>query len=223
MYVMMSIVICLNFVSLSLPWHSDELSLSLAHSNSALLNDVIQNQSVHARLAGLAKFFSDPRSARDLRVAVLCLRITERAQNMVSKKKRTVPTLVLLGQGLIQEKSCEELALVLSHLASDKHLDADLAVLSLLTTATHLLARFEVYGRFPTRLWTMCKQFNPVGWIDSCEQFLELGADSLDAGYSQHLQQEAWRHGTQVKALQHLTGDEAPQVPQRGPERPLNS
>ena len=115
---------------------------------------------------------------------------------------------VLLGQGEVQNASCLELQLVLNHLFDDKALDHSNACIAVLTTATHLLARFWVYETFPARLWTLSRKYNKVEWIARCEEFLQLPSAELDQGYSHHLQCEALSAGSEYAALAHLTSSE---------------
>ena len=55
-------------------------------------------------------------------------------------------------------------------------------VFSLLVTVSHIIIRFAEYACFPTRLWTLTQQYNPVGFIAACQSFLELPEEELDFG-----------------------------------------
>ena len=113
--------------------------------------------------------------------------------------------LVLLGQGVIQQSAARELEHILRHLQDDDALDHTLALAAVLTTATHLFARFRCYEVFPAKLWTLTRRFNSIGWVTKCEEFLRLPKSELDQGYSQRLQEEALARGTDYAALAHLT------------------
>ena len=78
---------------------------------------------------------------------------------------------------------------------------------TLLETEAAIIIRFDWWAQFPTRLWEICKVFNPHGYIIAIETFLDLPAQELDVGYSLPLQTEAVNKGDPAQAIAFLLSD----------------
>ena len=163
------------------------------------------------RLRGFKQFYTDPGSQRRLRIAVLDLQLTSYAVNISSQKPKpadehnsTKPLLVRLGGQEIQTKTESLFWMVLSRLHLDPLVDVTQAFESLLLTESHILIRYNKYLEFPTRLWTLVAEYNPTGYIAAAEEFLYVGREDLDLGYSLPLQQAAWDGRTFAEALNYL-------------------
>lgn len=111
------------------------------------------------RMQRVDTFFSASESGPLLRRACLCLRLTLHAVSICSQKPKpgNTPLLVRLGNFEIQRKAAQDVAFLLPRLANDPGIDIPSTILGLLTTATHLLIRFSVFSRCPSRIWTLSK------------------------------------------------------------------
>lgn len=182
-----------------LGWRSDLFNLVL-----------IQPEKVNQkRLKAFQDFFAADQSDVSLRVAVLCLRITTLATNLVSQMSgqprqgvRSVP--VRLAQGVVQERTQALFHHIVSHVSHDPLLDFSGTLSALLTTELHVHIRFSEYSRWPHCLWKLTQQYNATGYVVACEAFLTLDSSVLDTGYSQPLQVDAWRCGSFAAALSFL-------------------
>ena len=168
------------------------------------------------RLAKFRAFYIGDDSDQPLRIASLCLQLTEHAVSITAQKHNSdrggravpsVPILVRLGRREIQVKTATDLQRILLNLHVDPHLDVIKAVVSLLTTSVHLFARFEIYSEFPTQIWTLSRVYNLHGYVTAIEHFLDLADNQLDVGYSLPLRSEALQLGDRADALLFLTGD----------------
>ena len=156
------------------------------------------------RLKAVKAFYSDPTSSIAVRKQVLCLRLTLFATSITAQKKKASddkdPILVRLGKREIQKRTSLLLADILQRLRDDPALDIGKTVLALLLTESHLIIRFDIYSRFPTRLWRLTKKFNPQHYTVDILEFLYTAEALLDAGYSLILQKEAWAYAKGVEA-----------------------
>ena len=55
---------------------------------------------------------------------------------------------------------------------------------------------------------TLCRKYNPQGYLMSCREFLLMGVAALDAGYSVPLRLRAWESGHEDLALSYLTSEQ---------------
>ena len=77
------------------------------------------------------------------------------ATSLTAKKSKiidSVPVLVRLGQGEVQERTSKLLVEMLPLLPNDSVLDLTDTFTSLLLTQAHLVIRFDLYLKYPTRL-----------------------------------------------------------------------
>jgi orotate phosphoribosyltransferase len=83
------------------------------------------------------------------------------ATSLAAKKKNkgadVVPVIVALGRGEVQERTADLFATLVPLLTSDPVLDAADAFRALLLTQTHLVIRFGMYLRYPTKLWRLTR------------------------------------------------------------------
>ena len=154
------------------------------------------------RLSGFKNWLQSPETAGRLRVACLCLQLTQFATNISSQKRdsfqqqvQVEPTLVRLGRGEVQLRTSELLSSLLGRLHEDSALDLVQAVDSLLLTQIHIVARYNALCQYPTALWRLCKRFNPSEYLTSCEKFLQHPEYLLDVGYSLQLRKRAQHMG----------------------------
>ena len=154
------------------------------------------------RLSGFKNWLQSPEAAGNLRVACLCLQLTQFATNISSQKRNNFqremqvePTLVRLGRGEVQVRTSELLSSLLVRLHEDSALDIVQAVDSLLLTQIHIVARYNALYQYPTALWRLCKRFNPNEFLTSCEKFLQHPDHLLDVGYSLQLRKRAQHMG----------------------------
>jgi hypothetical protein len=113
------------------------------------------------RLQAVKAFYSLPDTPKLLRRVCLCLRLTMFATSLAAKKKNkgadVVPVIVALGRGEVQERTADLFATLVPLLTSDPVLDAADAFRALLLTQTHLVIRFGMYLRYPTKLWRLTR------------------------------------------------------------------
>lgn len=97
-----------------------------------------------------------------------------------------------------------ELARVIPHLSVDPVIDVTQTVAALCITELHIHIRFAEYLRYPYALWRLCSAFNPTGYVDAAETFLDTAECDLDTGYSYFLKRDAVRSGSWADALAFL-------------------
>jgi hypothetical protein len=124
------------------------------------------------------------------------------ATSLAAKKKQKdeVPVIVALGRGEVQERTADLFATIVPLLTSDPVLDASDAFRALLLTQTHLVIRFDMYLRYPTKLWRLTKTYNKHLYAIEIVDFLYTDDKLLDAGYSALLKREAWVFSKDVEA-----------------------
>lgn len=160
------------------------------------------------RLQRFRAYMDDASTPQELRVACLCLQLTEHATSITSQKPKPgeVPLLVRLGQREIQRKTGAQLASIIPKLTMDPDLDCARALYGLLVTEAHIYARFEEYARYPTRVWKLTREFNR-DYMYEIEYFLTCDESELDAGYSLPLRQAAMK-GDVAAAISMLASDD---------------
>jgi hypothetical protein len=173
------------------------------------VSSVKPQQKQQKRLEAVKAFWNRPETPRELRVAVLCLRLTTFCMNLVSQKRAGPAGVALtaLASGHIQHRAGSLCAVLLQNINRDPALPAVPAMNALLTTLGHLLARFQQYQAYPTKLWCLSRRLNPTGWADACLTFLDTPELQLDTGYSLPLQREALRTGSEANAVSFLMSD----------------
>jgi hypothetical protein len=155
------------------------------------------------RLKAVRAFYTDPTTPKLLRRVCLCLRLTMFATSLTAKKSKStdaVPVLVRLGRGEVQERTSQLLVEMLPLLPNDTVLDLTDTFTSLLLTQAHLVIRFDLYLKYPTRLWTLVRKFNRELYGAVIIEFLHTDDKLLDVGYSVLLKREAWTVGKDVEA-----------------------
>ncbi|CAK0880092.1 unnamed protein product [Prorocentrum cordatum] len=164
------------------------------------------------RIKAMRAFFCHPQTSSDLRKASLCLQLSHHAVSMASQSKPKVddprPHFVRIAQGDIQKHTGEHLRRLLPLLCVDEKLVVPACLTALLVTQAHIVMRFDMYGRFPGKLWMMSRRRNPMGYSRKCEEFLQVPDDDLDLGYSLALKREAWRCRSLSDAAMWLMADE---------------
>ena len=160
------------------------------------------NQENGLRLGGFKTWLTDPTTGGSIRVACLCLQLTEYATNLSAQKQddflkrgQVEPTLVRLGQGVVQERTSLRLSELLKNLDGDSELPVLTALESLLLTEMHLVARFNSFYSYPTALWRLSRRFNPTEYTTACTRFLKVKPELLDVGFSLRLQRRARKAG----------------------------
>ena len=151
------------------------------------------------RIQRFLAYLSSGGTPSELRVACLCLRLTDTCLNVSATQPdewslaqgAVTPTLVRLGRGDVQRKVSEALGDMLRSLQQDPDLDIVRAVHGLLLTVCHTMARYCAYNEYPIALWRLCREFNPDEYQLACRRFLECGEHLLDTGYSLPLRREA--------------------------------
>ncbi len=156
------------------------------------------------RLEAFKSWYNEPDSDKHLRRASLCLCLTLHATSITAQKGDGVPMLVRLGRGEVQQKTAQQLSSMLPALGADRKLDVPEVVAALLATECHILHRFEMYKRYPTKLWTLSRVFNPNGFVSASEDFMEAPSEELDCGHSLILQREARRQVSEAAALEYM-------------------
>ena len=73
----------------------------------------------------------------------------------------------------------------------DPDLDVQAATGALLGTAGDLLARLDMYKKYPYKSCLLCKLWYPDSYISNIAAFLNEPAENLDTGFSLRLQQLA--------------------------------
>ena len=155
------------------------------------------------RLKAVRAFYSDPATPKLLRRVCLCLRLTMFATSLTAKKSKNidaVPVLVRLGRGEVQERTSQLLVEMLPLLPNDTVLDLTDTFTSLLLTQAHLVIRFDLYLKYPTRLWTLVRTFNRELYGAVIIELLHTDDKLLDVGYPVLLKREAWTVGKDVEA-----------------------
>ena len=96
-------------------------------------------------LSRFLSYYKGPNTGQEVRKAVLCLSLTEHAQNVSSSKSvlESEPALVRLAKGEVQEKTLLQFERILSALHFDADLDVADVVTSLLVTQIHILHRYQ--------------------------------------------------------------------------------
>eukprot|EP00959_Pyramimonas_sp_CCMP1952_P038612 808180-Pyramimonas_sp.AAC.1 len=115
------------------------------------------------RIAAFVQWYDAAGTTESLKRAALCLRLTSHATKLTAKKSNAaddptaVPTLVRLGRGEVQQNTSLHISEMLPMLHADTELNVADALVQVLVTGSHLIARFDVYSKFPTQLWTLTK------------------------------------------------------------------
>ena len=181
---------------------------------SIFSTNLVQPQVANAaRLARFKAWYVSPSSGSSLREAALCLRLTLHAINITAQKRTTpagacrLPTLVRLGQSEVQRAASETLRDLLPRLHLDPQLDVSNAFWRLLVTQSHLVIRFREFLEYPTRLWRLCRRFNPDGYGYNVEMFLSAKTEELDVGYSLGLQADALSKGSHASGIAYMLTD----------------
>ena len=159
------------------------------------------------RLRLVQQFFAQANMPADLRRAALCLQLTQHAVSMSSQSKPQegkLPLFVRLAQGEVQQHTCEHMQKLIRLLHVDPKLDVVDTMQGLLTTEIHIIIRFEVYSRYPGKLWEMCRKYNPLGHLLAIQAFLEEPEEELDYGYAHQLQVRALAEGSISDAATYL-------------------
>ena len=117
------------------------------------------------RLQLVRAFYDNPQSPSVVRRQCLCLRLTWYASSLTAQKRKEPhndkePMLVRLGRGHVQAKTSALLVDIVSRLSDDSFLQITETLLALLLTEAHLVIRFDMYSRYPTALWRLCRKFN---------------------------------------------------------------
>ena len=149
-------------------------------------------------------------------MTALCLRLTLFATSLTAQGCKTpetagrMPTLVRLGKGEVQARTCTLMAEMLSLLPNDPALDKKSCVHRLLLTEAHIIIRFNQYLWYPARIWMLSRKYNPDLYGAEIVSFLRLDDQDLDGGYSLLLQKEAWRHagGVEAAAVSYLMAED---------------
>ncbi|CAK0828358.1 unnamed protein product [Prorocentrum cordatum] len=173
------------------------------------------------RLDRVTSWWENPENDAHLRVTCVCLRVTMIAVNITAQKPkgqdqdisdagedRSAPTLVRLGRKEVQRKTRAMLLSLLPSLKGDEKLDANVALLSLVSTQLHIEERFAEFQNYPGCLWRMTKKWNGDDASPFAEAFLEVPVDKLDMGYSVPLQMRAKEAGDLAARLEFLMSDE---------------
>jgi len=161
------------------------------------------------RLDAVRAYWNRQETPAELRIAVLCLRLTSISLNIVSRQREKGPGAVLaaLAKGEVQQQSGLLCASLLQNILRDPELPQERALEAVLTTMGHLVARFARYQEYPTKLWALCRTLNETGWVDACVDFLHAPDCTLDAGYSLLLKREAWDGNGEADAISFLMSD----------------
>ena len=53
----------------------------------------------------------------------------------------------------------------------------------MLRTIADIIIRFDSFYLYPTRLWTLCRRWNPAGYIEAIRDFLKEPPQNFDYGY----------------------------------------
>ena len=72
-------------------------------------------------------------------------------------------------------------------LRNDAKIDVQRALRGLMITEVHIIIRFDRYGRYPYKLWLICKKCNPKAYRTEIVVFLETDDEKLYVGYSLQL------------------------------------
>ena len=161
------------------------------------------------RLDLVRSYFNVVGTPQQLRVTVLCLRLTAHAVNLTAKKTTDVPPLVRLARGEVQQTVGRTLLFIMQHLDNDILLDTSLAVIGLLITFSYIVVRFEEFNRYSSAIVHLSRRWNPDGHVASTERFLGAPATVLDAGYSLQLRQAALANEGRGAQSSHVLGKTA--------------
>ena len=153
------------------------------------------------RIAAFQKWYAEHGSDKYVRKSALCLRLAQFACNLSSKKNtgNGQPTLVRLALGEVQRRTSELLQEMLPLLDADPVLDVNSTFLGLLVTEAHIIIRYSQYRRYPNRICLMCAVYNPLGYPDEIETFLQTPDLDLDFGYGLPLKRDALAKGKAAK------------------------
>lgn len=127
-----------------------------------------------------AQFLQVPRGA--CYIVALCFRLTLFATNITARRSSedtgADPPLVRLGKREVQQRTSALLVEILPLLPKV------LALRHLLLTEARLIMRFDVYTWFPTKLWTLTRQYNPANFGADTIALLRMDPSCFDTGYS---------------------------------------
>ncbi|CAK0899812.1 unnamed protein product [Prorocentrum cordatum] len=133
---------------------------------------VVPRQDSQERLKFLRELLADPDCQKHLHKVALCLRVALYATCLTAQSadlEGRPPLVARLGDGEVQAKTTQDLAEMLPLLGSDPELDVADAVKALLTTQTHIHIRFSSFNGYPSRLWKLCRKYNPVSYSSAIE------------------------------------------------------
>ena len=74
------------------------------------------------------------------------------------------------------------LAALVPLLRTDAAIAVKEAIIALLVTEAHIIIRFQQYLECPTKIWRMCRVYNPVEFAACIEEFTEAPTHELDVG-----------------------------------------
>ena len=162
------------------------------------------------RLVKVKAFLNDPATMQFLRRTCLAMQLTAHVQNICAQIQHDVePFLVRLAKGAVHETVSNDLKRVLLALHLDADLDVSAAAALLLGKTTEFCLRFQQYREWPYRAWTLCREFNPEGYIVSCMDFVQMPSEDLDVGFGLELQRLARRVGATYQVMvRYLTSSE---------------
>lgn len=106
------------------------------------------------RIQRVMAFFRAADAPAALRIACLCMRLTDHCMCLSAKtpKPKDDPILVQLARGSIMKEAGSTFAEILPHLGADPVLPVPQALVALLATLGKLAARLAVYKGYPNRL-----------------------------------------------------------------------
>ena len=163
------------------------------------------------RLSRFLDFMRTSAADGSLRRIGLCLQLTMHATSITAQKSSRSsgkpPTILRLARGEVQEKTSADLCRIVTLLDRDPHLDVDATLRSLMLTEGHIIMRFEIYNKYPYRLWRLTRTFNEDGHVLACREFLEEDESALDACYSLCIRREAASKGARQAQLDYLRSE----------------
>ena len=181
--------------------------LGLSRTTFTLTSVSARKESVK-RLQRVQNFFSDSKTAAEIRKASICLQLTQHAVSITGQTKPVAgdprPPLVRLAQCTVQKRTCQHMLQLIPLLRADRTVNVAETLQGLLTTEAHIIMRFERYSLYPGKLWRLCKKYNPFGYILAIQEFLETDDEELDYGYSRLQKADAWNAGSLSDAVTYM-------------------
>ena len=162
------------------------------------------------RVTKVYSFLQNPDTMQYLRRTSLALNLTSHVQNVCAQlRDEGEPLLVRLSKGEVQNIVSRDLKNTLLALHLDASLDVNAAVALLFGTAVELCLRFEQYRDWPFKTWTLCRLYNPQGYIVACLNFVQMDSEQLDVGFGLQLHRLARRSGvTDSERVRYLVSSE---------------